>query len=280
MVQLLRSMFTVPKMDCPSEERLIRMAVEALDEVHRLEFDLDARTVAVIHHGEAGAILERMLPLGLGARLETTEEAPSGAPEPEPDFAAERRVLRLVLAINATMFVGELALGIFAESTGLIADSLDMLADAMVYGMSLLAVGGAIARQRRTARFSGWVQLTLAVGVMLEVGRRAFTGAEPEESLMVGVAVVALIANLASMALLARHRGGGVHLRASWIFTTTDALANLGVIAAGVLVGITGSAVPDLVVGTLISLLVFGGAIRILRIARGAERPDQPGHSG
>ena len=100
---------------------------------------------------------------------------------------------------------------------------------------------------------------------------------------MVGVAVVALVANLASVALLARHRSGGVHLRASWIFTTTDALANLGVIAAGVLVGITGSAIPDLVVGTLISILVFGGAIRILRIASAAQtaptNPDIPDES-
>ncbi len=266
MTGLRKSTFRVPKMDCPSEERLIRMAVEPLADVERLQFNLAARTVSVTHQGDATAVLERMLPLGLGASLETTEQAPS-AVEPPPDPAAERRVLRLVLAINATMFVGELVLGLVAQSTGLIADSLDMLADAMVYGMSLLAVGGAVASQRRAARFSGWIQLALAAGVILEVGRRALAGTDPAESLMVGVALVALLANLASVALLARHRSGGVHLRASWIFTTTDALANVGVIAAGVLVGITGSAVPDLVIGTLISLLVFSGAVRILRLA-------------
>lgn len=279
MTGLHKSTFCVSKMDCPSEERLIRMAVEPLDEIVRLEFDITARTVSVTHRGDAADVLERLRPLGLGASLRATEVALSG--EPEPDRAEERRVLRLVLAINATMFVGELVLGIVAQSTGLIADSLDMLADATVYGMSLLAVGGAVASQRRAARFSGWIQLALAAGVMLEVGRRAFAGAEPVESLMVGVAVVALLANLASVALLARHRSGGVHLQASWIFTTTDALANIGVITAGVLVGITGSAIPDLVVGTLISLLVFSGAIRILRVA-GASierlgRRDDPG---
>lgn len=267
MTELRKSTFRVPKMDCPSEERLIRMAVEPLDDVDRLEFDLAARTVTVTHRGDTATVLERMVPLGLGASLEATEEAQSGVAEPEPDLAAERRVLRLVLAINATMFVGELVLGVVAQSTGLIADSLDMLADAMVYGMSLLAVGGAVTHQRRAARFSGWIQLALAVGVMLEVGRRALMGAEPIESLMVGVAVVALIANLASVALLARHRGGGLHLQASWIFTTTDALANIGVITAGVLVGFTGSAIPDLVVGTLIAVLVLVGAVRILRLS-------------
>lgn len=262
-----KSTFRVPRMDCPSEERLIRLAVDSLEEIDRLQFNLAERTVSVTHRGEATAILERLQPLGLGARLESTAEATSAEAEPEPDLAAERRVLRLVLVINATMFVGELVLGLVAQSTGLIADSLDMLADAMVYGMSLLAVGGAVHRQRRAARFSGWVQLALALGVMFEVGRRALGEVEPVESLMVGVATVALVANLASVALLARHRSNGVHLRASWIFTTTDALANLGVIAAGVLVGITGSAVPDLVVGALISLLVLSGAIRILRVA-------------
>ena len=276
MTELRKSTFRVPRMDCPSEERLIRLAVESLDEIDRLHFDLAARTVSVTHRGEATAILERLQPLGLGTSLESTEEAPSSEEETEPDTAAERRVLRVVLAINATMFVGELVLGLVAQSTGLIADSLDMLADAMVYGMSLLAVGGAVHLQQRAARFSGWVQLALALGVMLEVGRRAFGEVEPVESLMVGVATVALVANLASVALLARHRSDGVHLRASWIFTTTDALANLGVIAAGVLVGITGSAVPDLVVGALISLLVLSGAIRILRMA-GAGQNERLG---
>lgn len=269
-------------MDCPSEERLIRLAVEPLEQIERLQFDLAGRTVSVTHQGEPTAILERLRPLGLGASLASTEEAPSVEAEPEPDLAAERRVLRWVLAINATMFVGELVLGIVAQSTGLIADSLDMLADAMVYGMSLLAVGGAVHRQRRAARFSGWVQLALAVGVMFEVGRRAFGEVEPVESLMIGVATVALVANLGCVALLARHRSGGVHLRASWIFTTTDALANLGVIAAGVLVAVTGSAVPDLVIGALISLLVLSGAIRILRMAGAHDsgRVAKPDDSG
>ncbi len=83
---------------------------------------------------------------------------------------------------------------------------------------------------------------------------------------MIGVAVVALVANLACLALLANHRTGGVHLRASWIFSTNDALANIAVIVAGVLVMATGSAVPDLVAGTAVGVLVLSGAVRILRL--------------
>lgn len=257
--------FLVPKMDCPSEERLIRLAVEPLAEVSALRFDLDARSVVVTHTGDAGAILDLLTPLRLGARIESTTEASPDVKTPS-DPAAERRVLWVLLAINGVMFAVEMALGFVAQSTGLISDSLDMLADAMVYGLSLAAVGRAAKHQVRAAHTSGVLQGLLALGAISEVVRRAITGSEPVEGLMIGVALAALAANLTCVALLARHRKGGVHLRASWIFSTNDALANLGVVAAGALVAVTGSAIPDLVIGTVVALIVFTGAVRILRL--------------
>jgi Co/Zn/Cd efflux system component len=264
----VETLFRVPKMDCPSEERLIRMAVEGVDAVKGLAFDLDKREVLVTHSGDAGAVLERLHPLGLGATIESSQPAATTRQATTDDPDAERRVLRTLLAINAAMFVAELGVGFTAQSTGLIADSLDMLADAMIYGLSLAAVGRAVTKQRQAARLSGWVQMLFAIAVLAEVGRRAAFGSEPVEALMIGVASLALVANLTCVALLARHRKGGVHLRASWIFSTNDALANLGVIVAGVLVLLTGSAIPDLVIGAIISLVVFSGAIRILRLGR------------
>jgi Co/Zn/Cd efflux system component len=263
--------FSVPKMDCPSEERLIRLALADEPAVTELRFDLDARTVAVKHSGVPVPILNRLERLGLGAAIVGSFEAGSDDDRPATNPAAERRVLSWLLLINAAMFVGELGFGFAAQSTGLIADSLDMLADATVYGLSLYAVGHAVGRQKRAARASGVMQALLAAGVMAEVGRRAITGSEPVEAMMIGVAVVALIANLACVALLAAHRQGGVHMRASWIFSTNDALANLGVIVAGVLVMVTGSAVPDLMIGTIIAGIVLSGAIRILRMGAGDE---------
>ena len=130
---------------------------------------------------------------------------------------------------------------------------------------ALLAAGSA-ASQKRAARLSGWLQLALAALVLLEVVRRAVSGSEPVEALMVGIGLLALAANLTCVAILSRHRRGGAHMRASWIFTTNDALANIGVIVAGVLVAITGSALPDLVIGTAIAVLVASGAWRILRM--------------
>ena len=251
-------------MDCPSEEQLIRRALQPLDAVTGLHFDLDARELLVVHGGDAQPVLLRLEPLGFGARIQHTVAATEVRVEADPE--AERVVLKQLLVINAVMFVVEIGFGVVAHSMGLIADSLDNLADAMVYSVSLYAVGRAVADQRWAARASGGLQLVLALGALAEVGRRAWMGSEPAEFLMIGVASMALLANLACVALLARHRKGGLHLRASWIFTTNDALANVGVILAGLLVMLTESAVPDLVVGAIVGLLVLSGAVRILRL--------------
>ena len=81
---------------------------------------------------------------------------------------------------------------------------------------------------------------------------------------MMGMGLVALIANVACLVILAKHRDGGAHMRASWIFSTNDVIANTGVILSGVLVLLLGSAVPDLVIGTLISVVVVRGGFKIL----------------
>lgn len=176
--------------------------------------------------------------------------------------------MKLLLAINGAMFFLEFGVGWIAQSTGLIADSLDRFADAAVYGVSLYAVGKAASAQARAARFGGYLQLVLALGALAEVARRFLTDSQPEAPAMMAMALVALAANVACLALISKHRQGGVHMRASWIFSTNDVIANLGVIAAGALVAWTGSAAPDLVIGTIIALVVLSGALRILRLAR------------
>lgn len=177
----------------------------------------------------------------------------------------QRRVLWTLLAINGAMFVAEVVVGWIAESTGLLADSLDMLADAVIYGVSLSAVGRAAHRKAKAAKLSGVLQIVLGLGVLAEVTRRARFGSEPISSLMMLMGCVALIANVACLLLLAKHRHDGEHMRASWIFSTNDVIANTGVIAAGLLVLLTDSAAPDLVIGTLISAVIVFGGIKILR---------------
>lgn len=183
----------------------------------------------------------------------------------------ERKTLLVLLAINAVMFLAEVILGWLAESAGLIADSLDMLADAGVYGLSLYAVGRGIQKQSRAASISGILQIILGASVILEVLRRYLFGSEPESILMMAVGSVALVANLYCLRLIGRHRDAGVHMRASWIFSANDVIANLGVIISGSLVWLVGSRYPDLVIGAIISAVVVWGGVKILREAAHAK---------
>lgn len=180
----------------------------------------------------------------------------------------ERKTLLALLYINAFMFVAELIAGLLAQSTGLIADSLDMLADAAVYGISFYAVGKGVLHQAKAAKVSGYLQIILGIGVLFEVLRRLLFGSEPESILIISVGAVALVANVICLVLISKHRDGGVHMRASWIFSTNDVIANLGVIVSGVLVAVMGSRFPDLIVGTIISIIVVRSGIRILKDAK------------
>ncbi len=189
----------------------------------------------------------------------------------------ERQTLCWLLGINAALFVVEFGIGWLAQSTGLIADSLDMLADALVYGISLYAVGRAAVHKQQAARWSGYGQIALALLVLAEVVRRALSGSEPVSLLMMGMASIALAGNVACLLLIRKHRDGGVHMRASWIFSSNDVIANLGVIAAGALVWTFNSAWPDLVIGSLIAVVVLRGGMRILGEVAAETQQEQTG---
>lgn len=262
-----RSTFEIPNMDCPSEERMIRMALEKVDGVGGLSFDLQGRKLVAIHAAPASQLLAAIEPLGLGATLISTTVDSGGDDEIDPpDNAGEARLLWTVLAINAAMFCIEFAVGLWAESTGLIADSLDMFADAAVYGVALFAVGRAVAMKRRAAQLAGWLQFTLAIGALAEVVRRFVFGSEPVSALMMGMGLVALLANATCLMLVAKRKDAGAHMKASYIFSANDVIANAGVIVAGLLVAITGSRFPDLVIGMIVGLVVLNGARRILAL--------------
>ena len=203
--------------------------------------------------------------------MSSTESGRGGSGE------LERRALWTLLAINGAMFLVEAVAGWWGESTGLLADSLDMLADASVYGIALYAVGRARGLQARAASASGVLQVALGLGVIVEVVRRFLQGSDPMSALMMGVSAVALAANVACLSLISRHRGGGVHMRASYIFSTNDVIANLGVMLSGAMVMILDSRIPDLVIGALVSVVVLRGGIRILREAGEESRTSRRG---
>lgn len=184
---------------------------------------------------------------------------------------AERRILRLALGLNATMFVVGIAAGLIAQSMGLIADSLDMLADASAYGIALMAWTRSASFKASAAQLSGTLLLILGLCVLLGVAWRLVMGSHPEGLWMMGTAFVALVVNATVLRLLERFRHGEVHLRATWLFTRVDVIANLAVIVSGVLVFLLHSAVPDLLIGAAIACYVLKEALGILREAKEAR---------
>lgn len=262
-----KTVYEISKMDCPSEENLIRIKLAEIPGIEHLSFDIPGRRLTVFHQGDHGDTGRALAELNLGARMLTTGE---GAVQHPGETNNQRKLLWTVLAINFAFFLIEMATGLISRSMGLVADSLDMLADAFVYGISLMAVGKSLTRKKSVARMAGYFQITLAVIGFMEVLRR-FTGAgeTPDFATMIIVSFLALIANSVCLYLLQKSKSREeAHMKASLIFTSNDVIINLGVIIAGILVLILGSGIPDLIIGTIVFGLVIQGAIRILKLGK------------
>ncbi len=181
---------------------------------------------------------------------------------------AETRALRIALLLNGAMFVIGTAAGLLAGSIGLLADALDMLADAGAYGLSLAAIGRSGLFKARVAGASGVILFVLGGGVLLDAVRRAFSESQPESSVIVLVSFVSLLVNAYVIRMLMRLRRQEVHIRAAWLFTRADVVANLAVMSAGVLVMFTGSRFPDILAGLGVGCYVMFEGVGILRNAR------------
>lgn len=258
------SRFRVAAMDCAAEEQLVRMRLDQLEGIDHVSVDLDGRQVAVQHRVDTTAVDAALQSLDLG----TTHLGDGGELAAEEETGRQRSALVFALVINAAFFVGELTAGLISRSMGLVADALDMGADAGVYALSLLAVGTSTARKNRLARTSGYLQLGLAVVGLFEVIRRFVSDDRlPDVAPMVIVSLLALAGNIATLVVLRRVRTAEAHFQASWIFTANDIKVNLLVIAAAIGVAMTDTAVPDLIAGATIFIVVANGARRILRLA-------------
>ncbi|MFC2177203.1 cation transporter, partial [Actinomycetota bacterium] len=262
------SRFRVAGMDCAAEEQLVRMSLDGIAGIESTYVDLDVRTVTVTHRTDVAVIRVALDALNLNTtQLEESPDTRSVAGGISK--TDERRALAIALAINAVFFGAEMAAGILGNSMGLVADSLDMFADASVYALSLIAVGGSAARKRRLAAGSGYMQLALAFAGLIEVTRRFVTSEMPPNVVvMIIVAALALAGNVATLLVLKRARSPEAHFQAAWIFTANDIKVNALVIAAAIVVAFTGSPAPDLLAGAVIFFIVANGARRILALAR------------
>lgn len=266
---LNQTTFIVPAMDCPSEEQMIRMALSTLS-VHTMDFDIPNRKLVICHYEDPNRVLDKLVPLGFGAKIDSSrvidESLAESAKSDTTKNAQERTVLIWLLALNGAMFFVELIAGWMAQSAGLIADALDMFADAAVYGVALYAVGKAAHHKLSAAKLAGVVELLLAFGAIWRSGYQIYMGAQPEAIAMIWISAIALAVNVTCLLLISKRKNDGAHMRASYIFSANDVLANLGVILAGILVAWFSSPIPDWIIGLLIGFLVLSGAIRILRL--------------
>lgn len=260
------SLYTVQKMDCPAEENLIRMKLNPLPEVKHLEFKLEKRELKVYHRGGSSRINGALDNLNLGSSFVSTHQHKGSLPSQQPE---QVRVLRTVLLINFSFFLFEFLGGFMAESLGLVADSLDMLADASVYGLSLWAVSAGLAAKKKVALWAGYLQIALAIlGFAAVIYRYFLSDTLPDFRSMIIISILALIANVWCLLLLQKsHQKEETHMQASLIFTSNDVIINTGVIVAGVLVFSLNSPLPDLIIGALVFVLVLRGAQRILSLA-------------
>ena len=264
---MYQTLFKIDKMDCPSEENLIRMKFEELTQIKHLEFDLNHRELTVFHKLGIEEIEECLKQLNLGHKKLYTKKSNRQSFDQNTD---QRKVLWSVLIINLVFFILEMGYGLVSKSMGLVADSLDMLADSFVYAISLIAIGKSLAHKKTVAKIAGYFQIILALIGFGEVIRRTIYNVEfPNYLTMIIISVLALVGNALCLYLLQKSKDKDeAHIKASLIFTSNDVVINLGVIVAGLMVYWLNSNMPDLIIGAIVFFIVSKGAIRILSLSK------------
>lgn len=255
-------------MDCASEESIVRMKLEGMENIKALQFDTVQRKLNVIHEGNAEPITAAIDSLNFNSTLLKTVHIDDEEVLLLTDTTNhERKLFQQVLAINFFFFILESITGFIAGSMGLVADSFDMLADSIIYALALFAIGSSITKKKSVARLMGYLQIIVAILGFIEVAKRFLEQEEaPVFQTMIIISILALAGNATSLYLLQKARNKEAHIKASTICTSSDVIVNLGVIIAGVLVYFTSSNLPDLIIGTIVFALVGIGAYRILKL--------------
>nr|WP_294921688.1 cation transporter [uncultured Flavobacterium sp.] len=260
-----KSIYNIKKMDCPSEEQLIRMKLSSINQIERLDFDIPNRKLNVYHSDDPNSITSAIDSLNFDSKLMSSEETLDILNA--EDESGQRKLLWQVLIINLSFFLIEIIAGFISHSMGLVADSLDMLADSIVYGLALLAVGSTVSRKVGVAQISGYFQFFLAILGLIEVIRRYLLQENiPNFETMIVVSLFALLGNSLCLYLLQKSKSKEAHMEASMIFTSNDVIINIGVVIAGILVHYTNSMIPDLLIGICVFVIVGRGAFKILKL--------------
>ncbi len=198
----------------------------------------------------------------------------SGGDEVDVGSPEKRKTLWVVLWLNVAIAIGFFAVGYFADSNALLANGLDNSSDAIVYALSLLALTRSRTWKRGAARFSGIMLLIFSAGVIFDAYRRFVEGSDPGGILMMAMAIIAGMVNLYCLRLLQKMENKDVNMRAATTFSFNDFISNGGIIIAGIIVMLTGTNWPDLVVGIAVACIALYGGIEILRDAHMDSHDD------
>jgi len=185
---------------------------------------------------------------------------------------AHRKVLVAVLFINAFLFVVEAGAGLLAQSTALLADSLDMLGDSLVYGFSLYVLWRSAEWKAMAALLKGAVMALFGIGVLIEAVYKLPAGVLPAAETMGIIGLLVLLGNGLCFVLLFRHRSDDLNMRSTWLCSRNDVIANLAVLFAAAGVRLFHSGWPDIVVGAIIAGLFLRSAVTVLSAALGELR--------
>ncbi len=183
-----------------------------------------------------------------------------------------RQALVAVIVINAAMFVVEILGGAWAGSQALKADALDFLGDALTYGLSLWVIGRSLRTRASAAMLKGISLALMGVWVLGSTIWQVWILGVPSAGIMGAIGVMALVANMASVLILLRYRDGDANVRSVWLCSRNDAIGNVAVIGAAVLVAFTASPWPDLVVAALMAGLFLKSSVSIIRQSMGELR--------
>ena len=190
------------------------------------------------------------------------------APKFEGLSAAYKRVLWVVIAINGTMFLVEMVAGLLAGSQALRADALDFLGDTVTYTISLFVIGMPLVWRARAALLKGLSLGLMGLWVLGSTAYHVLVFGVPQAEVMGAIGVLALVANLTSVALLLKYRDGDANVRSVWLCSRNDAIGNLAVIVAAGGVWASGTAWPDLIVAGIMASLFLWSSVQIVRQAR------------
>jgi len=188
---------------------------------------------------------------------------------PAAAVGAYRRVLWVVIAINAAMFVVEMTGGLIAGSVSLQADALDFLGDSLTYAISLAVLSMSLRWRAGAALFKGASMGLFGLWVIGNTAYHALFPGLPSAPIMGGIGFAALIANVASAVLLYRHRQGDANMRSVWLCSRNDAISNIAVIVAASGVWATATGWPDLIVGGIMAALALSSSYQVIRQAKG-----------